>query len=239
MLYRVLSTRSHLWVSCRLDRMQWDLLRSLRWWNSSGPESGRHLYLRGLGVLYRLRDQGDPEQLARLMGAMHQLREMMGIGWGKIVSTAIPFLPIASEALCTRLGYEAFEAALARGRALSFPQMAALIGDVLDVAAHGDAAKKLSHEEASTLLSPREQDVLRLVMRRAVEADRAAGAGAEPTLAVTRPYAYLFPPSLAAVAENLQRHGIAVEELREDIELAVGLIFSISGVGMTYKLCVF
>jgi dipeptidyl-peptidase-4 len=43
----------------------------------------------------------------------------------------------------------------------------------------------------------------------------------EPTLSVTRPYAYLFPASWTKVVENLQRHGIAVEELREDIELDI------------------
>lgn len=41
----------------------------------------------------------------------------------------------------------------------------------------------------------------------------------EPTLSVTRPYAYLFPSSYAKAVETLQRHGIAFEELREDIEL--------------------
>jgi dipeptidyl aminopeptidase/acylaminoacyl peptidase len=45
--------------------------------------------------------------------------------------------------------------------------------------------------------------------------------GAEPTLSVSRPYAYLFPASFTAVVEALQRHGITVEELREDIELPV------------------
>jgi dipeptidyl-peptidase-4 len=45
--------------------------------------------------------------------------------------------------------------------------------------------------------------------------------GTEPTLSVRRPYAYLFPASLATVVEKLQRHGIEVEELREDIELDV------------------
>src|SRR5205085_2051521 len=44
---------------------------------------------------------------------------------------------------------------------------------------------------------------------------------AEPTLSVSRPYAYLFPPSWAKVTENLQRHGVTVEELREDIDLDV------------------
>ena len=41
----------------------------------------------------------------------------------------------------------------------------------------------------------------------------------EPTLSVTRPYAYLYPARFARVTENLQRHGIEVEELREDIDL--------------------
>jgi dipeptidyl aminopeptidase/acylaminoacyl peptidase len=45
--------------------------------------------------------------------------------------------------------------------------------------------------------------------------------GCEPTLSVTRPYAYLFPASLTLVVENLQRHGIEVDQLREDIELDV------------------
>jgi dipeptidyl-peptidase 4 len=41
----------------------------------------------------------------------------------------------------------------------------------------------------------------------------------EPTLSVRRPYAYLLPASLSKIVENLQRHGIEVEELREDVEL--------------------
>lgn len=43
----------------------------------------------------------------------------------------------------------------------------------------------------------------------------------EPTLEVMRPAAYLLPPSLTNVVEILQRHGVAVSELREDIELDV------------------
>lgn len=43
----------------------------------------------------------------------------------------------------------------------------------------------------------------------------------EPTLEVLRPAAYLFPPTLAGVVEILQRHGVQVQELREDIELDV------------------
>jgi dipeptidyl aminopeptidase/acylaminoacyl peptidase/murein tripeptide amidase MpaA len=45
--------------------------------------------------------------------------------------------------------------------------------------------------------------------------------GVEPTLLVRRPYAYLFPATLKNVEENLKRHGIQIEELREDIELPV------------------
>src|SRR5439155_23266238 len=43
----------------------------------------------------------------------------------------------------------------------------------------------------------------------------------EPTLSVRRPWAYLFPAAPANVVETLQRHGLDVEELREDIELDV------------------
>jgi dipeptidyl aminopeptidase/acylaminoacyl peptidase len=45
--------------------------------------------------------------------------------------------------------------------------------------------------------------------------------GTEPTLSVPRPYAYLLPASLSKVVHNSQRHGITVEELREDIDLDV------------------
>ncbi len=43
----------------------------------------------------------------------------------------------------------------------------------------------------------------------------------EATLTVPRPYAYLLPASYGKAVEVLQRHGIALEELREDIELDV------------------
>lgn len=42
---------------------------------------------------------------------------------------------------------------------------------------------------------------------------------AEPTFLVQRPYAYLLPATAIKVVEVLQRHGIDVDELREDIEL--------------------
>jgi hypothetical protein len=43
--------------------------------------------------------------------------------------------------------------------------------------------------------------------------------GAEPTLSVRRPYAYLLPAGLAKVGETLQRHGIDVKEVRDAVEL--------------------
>ncbi len=46
--------------------------------------------------------------------------------------------------------------------------------------------------------------------------------GATKTIrAVPLPYAYLIPAELERVIQNLQRHGIKVEELREDIALAI------------------
>src|SRR5436305_313977 len=41
----------------------------------------------------------------------------------------------------------------------------------------------------------------------------------EATEFVKRPAAYLFPATFTGAVETLQRHGIVVEELREDIEL--------------------
>jgi len=42
---------------------------------------------------------------------------------------------------------------------------------------------------------------------------------AEAVLSLQKPFGYLFAPQFASVIETLQRHGIEVEELREDIEL--------------------
>jgi dipeptidyl aminopeptidase/acylaminoacyl peptidase len=43
----------------------------------------------------------------------------------------------------------------------------------------------------------------------------------EAVVSVKRPYAYLFPAGLDKAVQLLQRHGIRVEELREDVELDV------------------
>jgi dipeptidyl aminopeptidase/acylaminoacyl peptidase len=41
----------------------------------------------------------------------------------------------------------------------------------------------------------------------------------KPKLLVRRPWAYVVPSNLSKTVENLQRHGVEVQELREDIEL--------------------
>lgn len=44
---------------------------------------------------------------------------------------------------------------------------------------------------------------------------------ADADVAASRPFAYVFPPRFAKAVETLQRHGITVEELREDVDLDV------------------
>ncbi len=41
------------------------------------------------------------------------------------------------------------------------------------------------------------------------------------TKSVQRPYGYVIPPTFPAVVETLQRHGLELEELREDVEVEV------------------
>jgi dipeptidyl aminopeptidase/acylaminoacyl peptidase len=43
----------------------------------------------------------------------------------------------------------------------------------------------------------------------------------EPVVSVSRPYAYLIPKAYASAVEALQRHGVELKELREDIDLDV------------------
>jgi predicted ATPase/DNA-binding CsgD family transcriptional regulator len=127
-------------------------------------QSPRLLYLCGEGVTWLLREQGDPEQLTRLLGATQQLRDTAGLDRGKIVSTAMLSLPITAQALQGRLGQQAFEEAVAEGRSLTFQQMVALIGELLEAAAQRGASERVSQEPpGATILSPREHDVLRLV----------------------------------------------------------------------------
>jgi non-specific serine/threonine protein kinase len=131
---------------------------------SSESENPRLLRVCGEGVTWLLREQGDPEQLTRLLGAIRLLREMMGIDQGKFVSTAMLFVPITTEALQARLGQEAFAAALAEGRSLTLEEMAALMRALLDRVGQGGASETVEQEAPGPgLLSPREHEVLRLL----------------------------------------------------------------------------
>jgi non-specific serine/threonine protein kinase len=107
-------------------------------------------------------EQGDPEQLAVLLGAteaMSDAIEPVPGGWRKART------PAAAAALQARLGQEHFEAACREGHALSFSQIGELVALVLDeVGAGGAGAEKSSGERRRhTHLSTREEEVLRLV----------------------------------------------------------------------------
>jgi predicted ATPase/DNA-binding CsgD family transcriptional regulator len=129
---------------------------------SSEAQNRRYLYLCGVAVTWLLREQGNGEQLAILVGAIQQLREIMGIDQGSLVSTDLQF-STTTEALQARLDQVTFESKFAEGRFLSFEETAALIGDILDEAAHADPVLPKQQRRGSTLLSPREQEVLQLV----------------------------------------------------------------------------
>jgi non-specific serine/threonine protein kinase len=123
----------------------------------------RLLYLCGAGIASLLRDHGDPQQLAQLLGATRQVREMMGIDRGKIFYTSV-VMSTAATSLQARLGQDAFDVALAEGRSLSFGGMATLIQELLDRAIQDGATEEaVKDTKPSSLLSPREQEVLRLV----------------------------------------------------------------------------
>jgi dipeptidyl-peptidase 4 len=51
----------------------------------------------------------------------------------------------------------------------------------------------------------------------------------QPSESVRRPYAYIFPAKYTAAIENLQRHGLDVAELREDVELDLE-VYRIAGI---------
>jgi DNA-binding NarL/FixJ family response regulator len=107
-------------------------------------------------------EQGDPEQLAVLLGAAEAMGDGIGPiqgGWRKTRT------PKAMAALQARLGTEPLEAALRKGRALSFSQ----ISEQASLVLKGVGGDGSSTEESSVkgrqpvLLSSREEQVLRLV----------------------------------------------------------------------------
>ena len=113
------------------------------------------------GVAWLLREQGEPERLARLWGAADAKRQAMGLVRSPMFRL---FAETTTETLETRIGREALAAALASGRSLSFEEMRALTGEVLTGAVRGLAPPKAAPGSGkSDLLSPREHEVLALV----------------------------------------------------------------------------
>lgn len=66
-----------------------------------------------------------------------------------------------------------------------------------------------------------QKDGRRVVTDRPMEYKLRFLARVSPTETVEAPYAYLIPVEFTKAVETLQRHGIKVEELREDVELTV------------------
>lgn len=128
----------------------------------------RLLLLAASGAIWVCRRQGQAAQLARLLGAAETLRRTTGIAYTVSYRTRVE---LATEALRTQLGLEELEAAVAEGQIITFQNMAALIHEVLAPraqsglpAGQGPSPRKAVQEpKVSTLLSPREQEVLRLV----------------------------------------------------------------------------
>jgi dipeptidyl aminopeptidase/acylaminoacyl peptidase len=83
--------------------------------------------------------------------------------------------------------------------------------------------RAISRQGAVTVLgfAEEEKDGRRVATDRPLDYQVEYVGACEPTLTVTRPYAYLIPPSADRAVETLQRHGIDVEELREDLDLDV------------------
>ncbi len=107
-------------------------------------------------------EQGDPEQLAVLLGATEAMGDAIGStrsGWRKMAT------PEATAALQKRLGKEGWEAALRKGRGLSFSQISELVALILGGIGSGGSGPQESSgkKRQHVLLSPREEEVLRLV----------------------------------------------------------------------------
>jgi non-specific serine/threonine protein kinase len=134
-----------------------------------GLETSSHLQDRRLLVLeskfvvwWLAGEQGDPEQLAMLLGGAEAMGDAIGsmpAGWRKTGT------PEALAALQVRLGKEQWEAALRNGRAMSFSQISELLSKLLNgVGSGGSSGEESSGKRRRhLLLSPREEEVLRFV----------------------------------------------------------------------------
>ncbi|MGE0541834.1 MAG: LuxR C-terminal-related transcriptional regulator [Dehalococcoidia bacterium] len=116
----------------------------------------------GETVAWLARDQGDPELVARLAGALDSLRRSGD-------ATPVELIGRADEARAAvhgRLPPAAYEGARASGRRLSFSQTAALTQQVLAGLAGaplGSQESVAAVEHPTSMLSPRDHEVLRLI----------------------------------------------------------------------------
>jgi non-specific serine/threonine protein kinase len=124
-------------------------------------QSGRLLYLSAVGAAWLARSHGRPERPACLVGAAESIYQATGLV-ASVMQRA--FGAPAREALQARMGEEALEVALRAGRHLSFPEVAALIREVLEEALQEGAPQEPAGERNhAAVLSAREQEVLELV----------------------------------------------------------------------------
>jgi non-specific serine/threonine protein kinase len=112
-------------------------------------------------VIWLGAERGDPERMARLIGAQRALLQRTGFTpgtWSRTCSAD------AAASIQSRLGPEAFEAALIEGRLLTDQQMAALgISVLTGEASLCSPAEVHTQHRSESVLSEREQEVLRLV----------------------------------------------------------------------------
>jgi predicted ATPase/DNA-binding CsgD family transcriptional regulator len=131
--------------------------------SSSRLQDRRLLVLESKFVVWWLAgEQGDPEQLAMLLGAAEAMADAIGsmpVGWRRTGT------PEAIAALQRRLGRERWEGALRKGRAMSFSEISELLSLVLSIVGAGGSGLEESGGKGrrGIPLSPREEEVLRLV----------------------------------------------------------------------------
>src|SRR5207237_4050078 len=146
-----------------------------------GRESSRHLQDRRLLLLvsdmvvrWLVGEQAGtprvPEQLTVLLGAADAMADTIEAVRGRWRTAGMPQAAAALQAL---LGTDRFEAALGKGRSLSFSQISELVSLVLNEVGAGSAGAESTgyplgvapggDRRRHSLLSAREEEVLRLV----------------------------------------------------------------------------
>jgi non-specific serine/threonine protein kinase len=150
---------------CYTTNEQNDLAGGLRYTTelrtlAEETQDRRLLYLTSAAVQGLLAHRGEAEELGRVLGAVSQMRAMMGMDRGGLFYTGT-VIAKARDALTCRLGGEALEAAMAGGSRLSATEVFGLMDGCLRVAGEELAATQMS--PPASPLSRREQQVLLLL----------------------------------------------------------------------------